>query len=212
MAAVAVTVELERESLRISWYAVARRVFDVTLACSGLLLSAPLLALAVLAIAMDSPGSPLYWQERVGRRGRPFRLLKLRTMHRDAEADGQPVWAQNEDPRVTRVGQVLRRSRFDELPQLWNVVRGDMSIIGPRPERPEFVALLAERLPGYHQRHAIRPGITGWAQVSYGYAASVDDAAAKLEYDLYYISHRSPHLDALVLYKTFFVVLRFEGT
>jgi lipopolysaccharide/colanic/teichoic acid biosynthesis glycosyltransferase len=173
-----------------------------------LVLLAPLLLLLALAIVLDSAGPPLYSQERVGRFGRRFRLFKLRTMVREAEADGQAVWACYADPRVTRVGAVLRRFHLDELPQLWNVLRGEMSLIGPRPERPEFVLLLAAAIPGYAARHAVRPGLTGWAQVSYHYGGSVADAAAKLEYDLHYIHHRSLCLDAIILLRTLGVVLR----
>jgi lipopolysaccharide/colanic/teichoic acid biosynthesis glycosyltransferase len=193
-------------------YMVVRRCVEVVLAGLGLALCAPLLALAALIIALDSDGPVLHWQERVGRNGRPFRLFKLRTMVADAEGDGRAVWAQRPDPRVTRVGGFLRRSRFDELPQLYNVLRGDMSLIGPRPERPEFVELLSSNIPGYCTRQVIRPGITGWAQVNYGYAASIDDAAIKLNYDLYYIRHQSPLLDIVILFKTLGVVLKFEGT
>jgi lipopolysaccharide/colanic/teichoic acid biosynthesis glycosyltransferase len=189
-----------------------RRLFDLAGAVIGLAVLAPVLLLAALAIVLDSPGPPLYRQERVGRHGRRFRMLKLRTMVRDAEADGYPVWAQNQDPRVTRAGSFLRRSRLDEAPQLWNVLRGEMSIIGPRPERPEFVAELSAVLPEYEARHAIRPGLTGWAQVRYKYTSSLEDAATKLEYDLYYVRHRSIGLDALILLKTVLVVLRLEGT
>jgi exopolysaccharide biosynthesis polyprenyl glycosylphosphotransferase len=193
-------------------YAAARRLGDVLAALLGLILLAPLLLIAALAIVLDSPGQPLYWQERVGQYGRRFRLVKLRTMIRHAEVDGLAVWASNRDPRITRVGALLRRSRFDEVPQLWNVLRGEMSLIGPRPERPEFVALLTSRVPLYRARHVIRPGITGWAQVSYKYGASVKDAARKLQYDLYYIRHRSLLLDATILLKTLVVMLRFSGT
>jgi lipopolysaccharide/colanic/teichoic acid biosynthesis glycosyltransferase len=190
----------------------SRRLTDVIVTLIGLTLLAPLLLMAALAILIDSPGPVLYWQERVGRYGCPFRLLKLRTMVANAEADGQAIWARNQDPRVTRVGAVMRRSHIDEIPQLWNVLRGEMSLIGPRPERPEFMALLSASLPEYSKRHIIRPGITGWAQVQYGYGASVEDAAAKLEYDLFYIRHRSLPLDATIVLRTLLLMLRFQGT
>lgn len=189
-----------------------RRFVDLLVSILGLIVLAPLLLVAMLTIIVDSPGSPLYWQTRVGRHGRVFRLIKLRTMVRHAEADGQPVWARDGDPRVTRIGTFLRRSRLDEVPQLWNVLRGEMSLIGPRPERPEFVALLASRIPMYHARHVVRPGITGWAQVNYGYGASVEDSAKKLQYDLHYLGQHSPWLDARIVFKTLHVVAQFKGT
>jgi lipopolysaccharide/colanic/teichoic acid biosynthesis glycosyltransferase len=192
-------------------YAAAWRLAELVVAGVGLVVLAPLLLVACLAIVLDSRGGPLYRQERVGRAGRRFHLAKLRTMVRDAEPDGHAVWAQARDPRVTRVGAFLRRSRLDEIPQCWNVLRGEMSLIGPRPERPEFEALLAATIPQYRARHAVRPGITGWAQVNYRYASSVEDAATKLEYDLYYVRHRSLRLDAVILLKTLAVVLRFSG-
>jgi lipopolysaccharide/colanic/teichoic acid biosynthesis glycosyltransferase len=193
-------------------YLAVRRLADILAAILGLAALAPLLVVAVVVIMLDSPGRPFYCQQRIGRYGRPFRLVKLRTMGPDAEADGCAVWARDRDPRVTRVGLFMRRSRFDEIPQLWNVLVGDMSLIGPRPERPEFVALLSSEVPLYGARHVIRPGLTGWAQVQYKYGASVKDAAVKLEYDLYYIRHRSLALDAGILLKTLWVVLQFKGT
>jgi lipopolysaccharide/colanic/teichoic acid biosynthesis glycosyltransferase len=188
-----------------------RRVIDLTVAGIGLVALAPLLATAAVGIVLESRGSPLYRQVRTGRYGRQFQILKLRTMVANAEADGRPVWASDPDPRVTRFGYLLRRSRLDEVPQLWNVVRGEMSLIGPRPERPEFVALLTSSIPLYRARHAIAPGITGWAQVQYKYGSSIKDAATKLQYDLYYLRHRSVVLDALILLRTLKVVLRFKG-
>jgi lipopolysaccharide/colanic/teichoic acid biosynthesis glycosyltransferase len=139
-------------------------------------------------------------------------MFKLRTMYEDAESDGRAKWAAVNDPRVTHVGSFLRRSHLDELPQLWNVLRGDMSLVGPRPERPEFVRTLASQVDGYRARHAVRPGITGWAQVEYKYAASIDETRKKLEYDLYYLNHRSPVLDAIIIVKTLFVILRITGS
>jgi exopolysaccharide biosynthesis polyprenyl glycosylphosphotransferase len=200
-----------RESAAGKLYGAVKRIVDVVAAVLGLVVLSPLLLMAALAVRLDSAGSLLYWQERIGRGGRMFRLVKLRTMLANAEADGQPIWAQDGDPRITRVGAFLRRSRLDEVPQLWNVVRGEMSLIGPRPERPEFVAHLSSQIPMYGARHVMRPGITGWAQVQYGYGSSVEDALTKLRYDLYYVRHRSPLLDVVILLKTFMVVLQFKG-
>jgi len=193
-------------------YEGARRLVDILAAGVGLVALTPLLLLATLAVVLDSPGGPLYWQERTGRYGRQFRIVKLRTMVQDAEADGRPVWAQERDPRVTRVGALLRHTRLDEAPQLWNVFRGEMSLVGPRPERPDFVGVLTREVPMYRARHVVRPGITGWAQVKFGYGSSMEDAFVKLQYDLYYIRHRSPLLDVIILLKTIAVVLRFRGT
>jgi lipopolysaccharide/colanic/teichoic acid biosynthesis glycosyltransferase len=192
-------------------YEDVRRVIDVIVALLGLVLLLPFLAAAAVAIIFDSPGSPLYFQQRVGRYGRHFRLLKLRTMRSNAEADGRAVWARSRDPRVTRVGGLLRRYHIDEIPQFWNVLTGDMALIGPRPERPEFVNLLRDELPLYNVRHTVRPGITGWAQVQFKYAASVREASIKLQYDLYYLRHRSATLDAAIVAKTLTVILRSEG-
>lgn len=192
-------------------YPAVWRLAERVVAVVGLVVLAPLVLAACLAIVVDSPGRPLYRQERVGRHGRRFHLVKLRTMVRHAEPDGHAVWARAGDPRATRVGALLRRSRLDEAPQLWNVLRGEMSLIGPRPERPELMAMLAASIPMYQARHAVRPGITGWAQVNCPYGASVADAATKLEYDLYYINSRSLRLDAVILLKTLAVVLRFRG-
>jgi len=188
----------------------AKRALDLGLGLVLLVLLLPLLLLIALAVVLDDPGPALYAQVRVGRGGAPFRLLKFRSMVRDAERDG-PRWASLGDPRVTRVGRVIRRYRLDELPQLLNVLAGEMSLVGPRPERPEFVPRLAAALPGYDERHLVKPGLTGWAQVEQGYAASVEDAAAKLRHDLYYVAHRSLALDLLVLARTFRVVLLGEG-
>jgi lipopolysaccharide/colanic/teichoic acid biosynthesis glycosyltransferase len=199
-------------STRARTLAIIERSTDVVCGVIGLALTAPLMLIAALAIVLESPGPVLYSQERVGRYGRTFRMPKLRTMIPEAEADGQAVWAQEDDPRVTRVGSFLRRARLDEAPQFWNVLRGEMSLIGPRPERPEFVALLSSKIPMYQERHVVRPGITGWAQVQFRYGASIEDAAKKLEYDMYYIQNRSFFLHILILIKTAVVVLRFEGT
>ena len=156
---------------------------------------------------MEDRGPIFYRQLRTGQNGRPFRIIKFRSMRVDAEVDGRAVWASPDDPRTTRVGTWLRKLRIDELPQLVNVLLGQMSLVGPRPERPEFVAELARAVPFYDQRHFVKPGITGWAQVRYGYGASEKDAQAKLEYDLYYVKHHSLALDLMVLLQTVEVVL-----
>ena len=216
------TGRLDLELLRPSWLIFAdgfhggraaewaKRGLDLVF--SGLLvIMAPLLALIALAIKLDSPGPIFYRQKRVGLNGRVFSILKFRTMREDAESDGKARWAAPHDNRVTRVGIVLRRSRFDELPQIWNVLRGEMSVVGPRPERPEFVAKLAETIPFYQERHEIRPGITGWAQVSCSYGASEEDTRLKLSYDLYYLKNRSFFFDLLILLRTVGTVLFGEG-
>jgi sugar transferase (PEP-CTERM system associated) len=183
-----------------------KRAFDIVVAGVALLLAAPLMALTALAVRLDSPGPILYRQERVGKDGRPFTLYKFRSMRQDAE-QGTPIWARDHDDRVTRVGRFIRLTRLDELPQLWNVLRGDMSCVGPRPERPFFVQQLAAEIPFYHTRHVVRPGVTGWAQVKYRYGSSVEDAAEKLRYDLYYIKHQSLFFDTTILLDTVKVVL-----
>lgn len=190
--------------------AALRRVAEIVLSVALLVLTLPLLLLAALAIKLDTPGPVLYRQQRIGLGGRPFTLCKLRSMRVDAEADG-PVWARANDDRVTSVGRLLRRLRIDELPQLVNVLRGDMCFVGPRPERPPFVSQLIEAIPHYHDRAEVKPGITGWAQVNYQYGASVEDARQKLAYDLYYVKHRSLLLDALIVLATVRVILFQEG-
>jgi sugar transferase (PEP-CTERM system associated) len=187
-----------------------KRVFDVALAGVGLILAAPLMLLVALAIWLEDGFPVIYPQERVGRNGTAFTLFKFRSMRRDAEA-GTPIWASDRDERVTVVGRALRTTRLDELPQLWNVLKGDMSFVGPRPERPYFVAQLAAQIPFYEQRHAVRPGITGWAQVKYRYGASVEDAMEKLRYDLYYIKHLSIGFDVTILVDTVKVMLFGKG-
>jgi exopolysaccharide biosynthesis polyprenyl glycosylphosphotransferase len=177
----------------------------------GLLLSLPLLPFVIIAIKLSSPGGVLYWQNRVGRDDRIFRCYKFRTMRSDAETETGPTWAEDEDPRVTLVGRFLRKTRIDEIPQLLNVLKGDMSLVGPRPERPEFVTALNERIPYYHLRHSVRPGITGWAQILYKYGSSVEDAKEKLRYDLYYIKNRSVGLDLLIVLNTIKIVLVGRG-
>ena len=188
-----------------------KRTMDVGLALIGLALSLPVMALVAVAIKLDSKGPVLFRQERVGERGRIFVLNKFRSMSVDAERHG-PVWAAARDPRVTRVGRRLRHTRLDELPQFWNVLVGDMSFVGPRPERPEFVGTLQREIPFYMGRHSVKPGITGWAQVRHRYAASVEDSMEKLQYDLYYIKNLSPLLDLVILLSTLQVVLFARGS
>jgi exopolysaccharide biosynthesis polyprenyl glycosylphosphotransferase len=189
-----------------------KRLADIFVSTLGLTFLLALLPFVALAIYLESPGPIFYFQERVGRAGQTFQLVKLRSMVPQAEQDGQPRWAGKNDERVTRVGRFLRRTRLDELPQFVNVLRGEMSLIGPRPERPGFVAELQKRIPFYRSRLAVRPGLTGWAQINYHYGSSVDDALVKLQYDLYYIKHKSLYLDLLILLKTIGVVLSFQGT
>jgi exopolysaccharide biosynthesis polyprenyl glycosylphosphotransferase len=191
--------------------AALRRGADIAISLALMVLTLPIMALAAIAVRLDSPGPVLYRQERVGQHGRVFTLMKFRSMRADAEACGTPRWAQENDPRITRVGHFIRLTRIDELPQLINVLRGEMSFIGPRPERPQFVAELAAQIPHYDRRACVKPGITGWAQVCYPYGASVEDARNKLAYDLYYIKHRSLLLDLLILLMTVRVILFREG-
>ena len=188
----------------------AKRLVDLCLSGAGLLLALPVMALTALAVKLDSEGPAIYAQARVGENGRVFTLYKFRSMRTDAER-GTPVWASDDDDRVTRVGRVIRVTRLDELPQLWNVLRGDMSFVGPRPERPFFVEQLAAEIPFYRQRHAVKPGVTGWAQVKYRYGASVEDAREKLRYDLYYIKHLSVFFDLTIVFDTVKVILFGKG-
>jgi sugar transferase (PEP-CTERM system associated) len=190
---------------------IVKRLVDVGLSLIGLALALPAMTLVAAAIKLESPGPALFRQPRLGQNGRVFILNKFRSMREDAERDTGPVWAQQEDPRVTRVGAFLRRTRLDELPQLFNVLIGDMSFIGPRPERPEFVYELQKQIPFYMERLSVKPGITGWAQVKYRYGASVEDALEKLQYDLYYIKNLSLFLDLLILINTIQVVLFARG-
>lgn len=188
-----------------------KRMVDVLCSAAGILLALPFLPLVVLAIKLDSTGPVFFRQVRVGERERNFVLYKFRTMREDAEKGTGAVWAQEKDPRVTRVGDFFRKSRIDELPQLFNVIRGDMSLVGPRPERPEFVENLKKVIPYYSERHFVKPGVTGWAQVRYPYGASVEDALEKLRYDLYYIKNLSLFLDTLIILETVKVVLFRRG-
>lgn len=190
---------------------IAKRLFDMVASVAVLVLGLPLIMLAALAIKADGRGPVFYRQTRVGLYGQPYQIVKLRTMRTDAEAAGTAIWASENDPRITRVGRFLRQTRIDELPQLWNVFKGEMSFVGPRPERPEFVADLEAQIPYYAERHMVKPGLTGWAQVNYPYGASVEDARAKLEYDLYYAKNYTPFLDIVILLQTLRVVLWPEG-
>lgn len=187
-----------------------KRAFDICFSLSLLILSSPILLIAMAAVRLDSPGPALFIQDRVGLNGKEFPLYKLRSMRTDAEKNGAQ-WAAAHDPRVTRVGRFLRKTRIDELPQLFNVLKGEMSVIGPRPERMAFVRELSEKLPYYDVRHSVKPGITGWAQVCYPYGASLDDSRHKLEYDLFYIKHLSALLEAKILLRTVGVVLYPKG-
>ena len=188
-----------------------KRGIDLALSLVLAVLSAPAMLLTALAVRLDSPGPILYCQERVGENGRTFTLCKFRSMRTDAESGGTPIWATDGDSRITRVGRFIRMTRLDELPQIWNVVKGDMSFVGPRPERPFFVAELAKGIPFYQQRHSVKPGLTGWAQVKYRYGASLEDATEKLRYDLYYIKHLSIFFDLTIVFDTVKVVLFRKG-
>jgi sugar transferase (PEP-CTERM system associated) len=190
---------------------IIKRLFDVSLALIGLALALPIMALVAAAIKLDSRGPILYRQPRLGQNGCVFILKKFRSMRQDAERDTGPVWSTRRDPRVTRIGTILRRTRLDELPQLFNVLVGHMSFIGPRPERPEFVAELQKQIPYYLERLAVKPGITGWAQVRYEYGSSMEDAVEKLQYDLYYIKNLSLFLDLVIILNTVQVVLFARG-
>jgi sugar transferase (PEP-CTERM system associated) len=188
-----------------------QRLSNMAVAAIGLVLSFPIMLLTALAVKLSSPGPALYRQVRVGLDGTLFTVYKFRSMRVDAEAGTGAVWAQKDDPRVTRVGRVIRAIRFDELPQLFNVLKGEMSIVGPRPERPEFVKALNEQIPYYRQRHCVRPGITGWAQINYKYGDTLEDTITKLEYDLYYIKNMSLALDNYIIFHTLKAMLLSRG-
>ena len=190
---------------------VMKRTTGFIVASVGLVLMLPLIGLIALAIKLDSKGPVIYKQNRCGKDGRVFKLCKFRSMIDNAEAACGPCWATDNDGRVTRVGSILRKYRLDEIPQMWNVLKGDMSFVGPRPERPEFVQRLAEQIPYYSERHVVKPGITGWAQVSYRYGASVEDALEKLKYDLFYIKNMSLVMDLIIIFKTAKIVLLKSG-
>jgi len=188
-----------------------KRVFDIVCATALCVLAAPIMAVAAVLIKLESAGPVLYRQERVGRNGRTFSIAKFRSMRTDAEKDGKPRWASANDDRVTRIGHFIRRLRIDELPQLFNVLKGDMSLVGPRPERPYFVEQLTQEIPFYALRHSVKPGVTGWAQVRYPYGATVEDSQEKLQYDLYYVKNHTLFLDLVVLMETVGVVLTGKG-
>jgi len=189
---------------------IARRLVSTLTAAIGLLLFLPFFPFVVLAVRLSSPGPIFFRQTRVGLGGRNFTVYKFRTMRTDAEAAGAK-WATKDDPRVTRIGMFMRKTRLDEVPQLWNVLRGDMGFVGPRPERPEFVPWLSEQIPYFDLRHMIRPGLTGWAQVRYGYGATLAQSREKLEFDLYYIKHMTLGLDLLIMFETIKTILRRRG-
>jgi len=180
------------------------------IALIGAILSLPIVAITAALVKLESRGPVFYKQERVGKNGRTFVLMKFRSMRVDAETDG-PVWATKGDVRTTRIGRVIRKIRVDEIPQFWNILRGEMSFVGPRPERPHFVAQLAEEIPFYEQRHLIAPGLTGWAQIKYPYGASIEDARQKLQYDLFYIKNQSLILDAIIMFETIKIILFGRG-
>ncbi|MHB1960694.1 MAG: exopolysaccharide biosynthesis polyprenyl glycosylphosphotransferase, partial [Acidobacteriaceae bacterium] len=194
-----------KQSLRVS-----QRLISIVVSSIGLAVCLPVVPFIVLAMHFCSPGPIFFCQTRVGRKGRPFSIYKFRTMRVDAEANGA-VWATKNDSRITALGRFMRKTRLDEIPQLWNVLRGDMAFVGPRPERPEFVQWLAKEIPFYELRHMVRPGITGWAQVRYQYGASLEETKQKLEYDLYYIKYRSIGLDLLIMFETIKTILLRRG-
>jgi sugar transferase (PEP-CTERM system associated) len=189
---------------------ILRRIVSITVSFIGLAICLPFIPFIILAVRLSSPGPIFYRQTRVGLRGRPFSVIKFRTMRQDAEEQGA-VWATQNDPRVTSLGRFMRTTRLDEIPQLWNVLRGEMGFVGPRPERPEFVQWLAGEIPFYELRHMIRPGITGWAQVRYKYGASLEETKNKLEYDLYYVKHLSLGLDLLIMFETIKTIILRRG-
>jgi sugar transferase (PEP-CTERM system associated) len=218
-----VTGQVHVDMLRPSWLIFAGRPKDTHLkwafrelthrglALIGLVLSLPIALLTALLIKLESKGAVLYRQERVGKNGRIIKVIKFRSMRTDAEKDGVPIWAIAGDDRVTRVGRIIRKIRVDEIPQFWNIIKGEMSFVGPRPERPHFVAQLAEEIPFYDHRHLVAPGLTGWAQIKYPYGASVADARQKLQYDLYYIKNQSLALDLVIVFETVKTVLFSKG-
>lgn len=218
-----VTGQVHLDMLRPSWLIFAGRRKDTRLrsafreaahrglALFGLLISLPIAVLTAILIKLDSRGDIFYRQERVGKNGRKFNVIKFRSMKMDAEANGKPVWATADDDRTTRVGRIIRKIRVDEIPQFWNIIKGEMSFVGPRPERPHFVSQLATEIQFYEHRHLTAPGLTGWAQVKYPYGASVEDARQKLQYDLYYIKNQSLSLDMVIVFETIKTVLFGKG-
>ena len=219
----AITGKVPLESVRLGWLLfspsfsdfrlvlIYKRLAGIFVSLVGLLLSLPLIPLVALAIKLTSRGPILYRQKRVGRGGSIFNCYKFRTMREDAEADSGATWAADNDPRITKVGSFMRSSRLDEIPQLWNVLKGDMSLVGPRPERPEFVEWLSREIPHYSVRHTVRPGITGWAQVRYRYGSSIEDSQEKLRYDLFYVKNMSPGFDLLIFLHTIKIILLGRG-
>lgn len=217
------TMSVDLAAVRAGWFVfsdgfrgcgpshISKRCFDIILSLALLLFVLPLMILTWLFVVLESPGPALYRQERVGLGGRPFVLLKFRSMRTDAETDGKARWATTNDPRVTSIGKIIRKLRIDELPQLINVLRGDMSFVGPRPERPAFVDQFSAQIPFYAERHCVRPGITGWAQINYPYGSSLKDACNKLSYDLYYVKNHGIFLDLLIVLQTFRVILFADG-
>ena len=215
--------QIRIDSLRVSWLifgdgfrqswrrTAVKRLFDIVAASFLLLLAAPVMLLTMLMIILEDGFSVFYRQERVGLDGRLFNVIKFRSMRKDAESDGQPRWATANDDRVTRIGRIIRKLRIDELPQLYSVLTGDMSLVGPRPERPYFVDQLTRDVPFYAVRHSVKPGVTGWAQVSYHYGSTVDDSIQKLQYDLFYVKNHSLFLDVVILFQTVGVVLTGKG-
>jgi sugar transferase (PEP-CTERM system associated) len=218
-----VTGQVNIEMLRPSWLIFAGRGRDTKLktilreivhrllALVGLIISLPIAIVTAILIKLESKGSVFYKQERVGRNGRTFNVLKFRSMKTDAEKDGKPVWATADDERTTRIGRIIRVIRVDEIPQFWNIIKGEMSFVGPRPERPHFVAQLAEEISYYEHRHLTAPGLTGWAQIKYPYGASVEDARRKLQYDLYYVKNQGLALDLVIVFETVKTVLFGRG-
>jgi len=182
-------------------YLAVKRGIDIVAGLFGLALAGPFLLFSALAIKLETRGPVFYFQTRAGLHNQPFKIWKLRSMRTDAEKHG-PKWAIGADDRITRTGRILRKTRLDEVPQFWNILRGEMSLVGPRPERPEFVERLAKDIPFYNQRHLVKPGLTGWAQINYPYGASTEDALNKLKYDLYYIKYSSPGLDLQIMLRT----------
>ncbi len=215
--------QIRLDSLKASWLVfgegcrqglireTVKRLFDVIASSLLLLFTLPVIVLTALLIRVEGGGPIFYRQERVGQGGRVFEILKFRSMRNDAERDGKPKWATSNDGRITRIGRLIRRTRIDELPQIINVLRGEMSFVGPRPERPFFVRQLVQEVPFYAARHSVKPGITGWAQVRYPYGASLQDASQKLQYDLYYVKNHTLFLDLLILVETVEVVLWGKG-
>lgn len=217
------TGQIQVESLNPSWMIfsdgfqrspfkdLTKRTFDVAASGGLLLLTLPVMFMTAVLIWLESGGPIFYRQERVGEHGRIFKVLKFRSMRQDAEHDGVPQWAKKQDDRVTRVGRIIRLMRIDELPQVFNVFKGDMSFVGPRPERPYFVEDLVKKIPYYPSRHTVKPGITGWAQIRYSYGATVEDAVQKLQYDLYYVKNHTLFLDLIILFQTAQVILFGKG-